>query len=95
MSDEGGWSLFISTRLGGALKISNFITCLLYTTVLEVNYLFHVESARNLKNSSPPPPLEIEWWPPYLSAERSQSKDETLTQCCFNVLPPSATLAQH
>ena len=30
--------IFISTRLGGALKISNFIT-LLYKTVLEVNYL--------------------------------------------------------
>ena len=32
--------LFISTRLGGALRILNFITCL-YTTVLGVNYLFH------------------------------------------------------
>ena len=32
--------LFISTGLGGALKISHFITCL-YRAVLEVNYLFH------------------------------------------------------
>ena len=50
--------LFISTGLGGALKISHFITCL-YRTVLEVNYLFHAESARNYlfqKNSGPPPP---------------------------------------
>ena len=31
-------------RLGGALKIINFITCL-YRTVLEVNHLFHAESA--------------------------------------------------
>ena len=38
--------LFISTGLGGALKISHFVTCL-YGTVLEVNYLFHAESARN------------------------------------------------
>ena len=40
--------LFISTKLGGALKITNCITCL-YKTVLDVNYLFQ-------KNSSPPPP---------------------------------------
>ena len=51
--------LFISTRLGGALKNSNFVTCL-YRTVLEVNYLFHAGSPRNYlfqnkKNSSPPP----------------------------------------
>ena len=55
--------LFISTRLGGALKISNFIISL-YRTVFNVNYLFHAESARNYlfkKNfSPPPPPLEIE-----------------------------------
>ena len=38
--------VFISTRLGGVLKISNVIKCL-YRTVLEVNYLFHAESARN------------------------------------------------
>ena len=31
--------LFISTWLGGALKISHFITCF-YRTVLEVNNLF-------------------------------------------------------
>ena len=57
---------FISTGLGGALKISHFITRL-YRTVLEVNYLFHAKSARNYliqKNSTTPPPLEIEWWPP-------------------------------
>ena len=50
--------IFISTRLGGALKISHFITCL-YRTVLEVNYLIHAESARNYllkKNSNPHPP---------------------------------------
>ena len=49
--------LFISIRLGGALKISHFITYL-YRTVLEVNYLFHAEFAGNYlfkKNSSPPP----------------------------------------
>ena len=38
--------LFILTGLGGALKISNFITCL-HRTVLEINYSFHAESARN------------------------------------------------
>ena len=32
--------LFISTKLGGALKISNFIICL-YRTVLDITYLFH------------------------------------------------------
>ena len=50
--------LFISTGLGGALKISHFVTCL-YGTVIEVNYLFHAESARNYlfqKCSCPPPP---------------------------------------
>ena len=55
------WKLFISSRLGGALKNSNFITRL-YRTVLEVNYLF--QSARHYlfqKNSNPP--LENEWCP--------------------------------
>ena len=58
--------LFISTKLCNALKIANFITCL-YRTVLNVNYLFHTGSTRSYifqKNSSPPPPLDIEWWPP-------------------------------
>ena len=56
--------LFISVGLGGALKISYSITCL-YRTVLEVNYLFHAESARNyLFKKKSPPPLEIEWLPP-------------------------------
>ena len=52
--------LFISIELGGALKISHFVTCL-YGTVLEINYLFHAESARNYlfqKYSYPPPPWE-------------------------------------
>ena len=52
--------LFISTGLGGALKISHFVTCL-YGTVLEVNYLFHAEFARNYlfqKYSCPPSPWE-------------------------------------
>ena len=51
LSPEGGGSpffvavkLFISTKLGRALKILN-ITCV-YRTVLEVNYLFHTESHR-------------------------------------------------
>ena len=50
--------LFISTGLGGALKISHFVTCL-YRTVLEVYYIFHAESARNYlfqKTPAPPPP---------------------------------------
>ena len=70
---QGGWGaavfvagkLFISTGLGRELKILNFITCL-YRTVLEVNYLFHAESARNYlfqKKTPPPPPQEIEWPP--------------------------------
>ena len=53
--------LFISTGLGGALKISHFVTCL-YVTVLEVNYLFHAESARNYlfqKYSCPPGNLMV------------------------------------
>ena len=41
---QGGWGaedkLFISTRLGGALNISNVVTWL-HRTVLEVNYLYH------------------------------------------------------
>ena len=48
---------FISTRLGGALKISNSITCL-YRTVLKVKYLFRAESALNYlfqKTSRPSP----------------------------------------
>ena len=47
--------LFISPRLSGELNISNVITCL-YRTVLEIDHLFHAESALNfyLKNSSPP-----------------------------------------
>ena len=50
--------LFILTVLGGALKISHFITCL-YRTVLVGNYLFHAKSARNYlfqKKLQPPPP---------------------------------------
>ena len=52
--------LFISTGLGGALKISHFVTSL-YGTVLELNYLFHAESARNylFQKYSCPPPLGI------------------------------------
>ena len=56
--------LFISTGLGGALKMLNFIICL-YRTVLEVKSLFHAESARNYlfqKRFSLPPPLSIKWW---------------------------------
>ena len=63
--------LFISTGLGGALKISHFITCL-YRKVglLEVNYLFHADRVRpkliiSKKLQPPPPHLGIEWWPPY------------------------------
>ena len=68
----GGWAgvfvtdkLFISTRLGGALKISNFIECQ-YRTLLDVNNLFLAQAARNylFKKTPPPPPLEIEWLPP-------------------------------
>ena len=61
----GGWSF--STLLSGALKISNFITCLY--SIICYNYLFHAESARNYlfqKYSSPAPPLEIERCPPKL-----------------------------
>ena len=43
--------LFISTRLGGALKISNINKCLGPLIIY-------------LKNT-PVLPLEIEWWPPY------------------------------
>ena len=53
--------LISTTRLGGALKISNCIT-FLHRTVVKVNYLFHAGSARNYlfeKYSSPPPPLII------------------------------------
>ena len=39
-------NIFFSTRFGGALKILHFITCL-YETELEINYIFHAESARN------------------------------------------------
>ena len=35
-------NLFISTRLGGPLNMFTY----LYRTVLEVNYLFHADSAR-------------------------------------------------
>ena len=50
--------LFISIGLGGALKISHFITCLYRTGLEVIYYLFQAESARNYlfqKNSSPPP----------------------------------------
>ena len=52
--------LFISTGFGGALNISHFVT-FLYGTVLEVNYLFHAESAQNylFQKYSCPPPLGI------------------------------------
>ena len=42
--------LFISTKLGGALKIPNFIICL-YRTVLDVNYIL-------TKKIQPPPPVD-------------------------------------
>ena len=47
------------TRLGDALKISHFITCLLHRKHIDVNYIFHADSAPKLFI------LEIEWWPPY------------------------------
>ena len=60
--------LYRRTRLDGAVKMSNYITCLC-RTVLEVSYLFHAESAQNyhFKNapSRPPPVTKIEWWAPY------------------------------
>ena len=49
---RGGWSFcrrffFISTRLGGALKMSNCMTYdSLYRTVIEVNYLSHTGSTQ-------------------------------------------------
>ena len=96
------WKLFISTGLDGALKISHFITCL-YRTVIEVNYLFHAESARIylFQKNPPPPPLEIKWWPPKHHHSRFNpfnlppSKQEKLTQCQTNVGQPSTTLGQH
>ena len=51
--------LFISTRLGGTLKISNIITCL-YGTVLEIYFFYFMQSQLEiiyLKNTLPPPPL--------------------------------------
>ena len=52
-----GDKLFICIRLGRALKIKKFTTSL-YRTVLEVNYLFHAESARQylFKKKTPVPP---------------------------------------
>ena len=47
------------TRLGDALKISHFITCLLHRKHIDVNYIFHADSAPKLFI------LEIEWWSPY------------------------------
>ena len=63
--------LFISTRLSSALKIFIFSTCL-YRTVLDINYLFHSESARNYlfqKYSSPPLPLGDWMVPPWTATE--------------------------
>ena len=54
-----------SREIWSFCQMSNFITCL-YRTFLEVNYLFHAESARKYffqKYSISPP--RIEWWPPY------------------------------
>ena len=62
---RGGWSrvfvedkFFISTRFGSAQKILYCITCLCRTG-FKINYLFHVESARNylFKKHSLPPTL--------------------------------------
>ena len=45
----------------------DYIHVYIYRAVLEVNYLFHAESARKLfiikKNIAPPLSLDIEWWP--------------------------------
>ena len=71
--------LFISTGLGGALKISHFVTCL-YGTVLEVNNLFHAESARNYlfqKYSCPPPPWESNGGP---------LRTELTSSACFSLI---------
>ena len=52
--------LFIPTRLGGALKISNFTTCL-YRTVIKVFFLFHAGLARNyLFQKIPTLPLTVQ-----------------------------------
>ena len=60
-------------RVGGALKISNFITCL-YRTVLEVNHLFHAESAQNylLKKILAPPPWKLNGPPPKGEGKRGK-----------------------
>ena len=39
----------------------NFVI-VLFRTVLDINYLFHAESAHNTLHNHPPPPL-LEWWP--------------------------------
>ena len=48
LQGEGGlgFSLFIPTGLGRALKISDVITCL-YRTIIEIPHLVHANSARN------------------------------------------------
>ena len=60
IQSPGGWSflsrtnynVFISTRLGGALKIINFIVCL-YRSVLGINcYLFYARNYLFQKYSS-------------------------------------------
>ena len=77
----GARKLFISTGLGRSLKISHFITCS-YRTVLEVNYLFHSESAEIIyfkKTLAPPPPLEIEWCHPKLLCHWTSLECDTLS----------------
>ena len=55
--------LFISTKLGGALKISNFIICL-YRTVLGITYLFHwVYPKLYIKKTTAPTPCRLDGCP--------------------------------
>ena len=46
MGGGGNDELYITNRLGRALKMSSFIKCT-YKTVIKMNNLFHTESAQN------------------------------------------------
>ena len=59
----GGDKLFLSTRLNGELNILYFITCL-FSTVVQLNYLFHEEPEIIYFRNTPALPLVIEWCPP-------------------------------
>ena len=62
-----GRNIYLNPAQRRAENVKMYTTCL-FRTVLKMDYLFHVESAKTIiiKKILQPLPLGIEWWLPYI-----------------------------